>query len=248
MAVLRFQIGVLDPDEGPLSSVNGCSRAVGQVAHRQGGFSLLRVGGWIGQVLPVGQQEHLGRFVALELAHDPAGQWPLGADGFRRVQSDQSGSGRHVGLPTAPDYGVTPAHQVAVAGFQWRGGVIGSGNAVQAEGGLAATIHHVEQNAAVAPVDVHRLEHGKVCRKLHAAGRIARRKFQVSDPLIAGVQRVHRVMGRAFQKFVCAHVAETLAGRETAAFGDFQLCNCQDASGCLRQVASQRIQFSLAGV
>ena len=186
MAVLRLQIGVLDPDEGPLGSVNGCSRAVGQVAHRQGGFRLLRVGGRIGQVLPVGQQEHLGRFVALELAHDPAGQRPLRADGFRRVQSDQSGSGRHVGLPATPDHCVTTAHQVAVAGFQWRGGVIGSGNAVQAEGGLAAPIHYVEQNAAVAPVDVHRLEHGKVCRKLHAAGRIARRKFQVSDPLIAG--------------------------------------------------------------
>ena len=138
---------------------------------------------------------------------------------------------RHVGLPAAPDHRVAPAHQVAVARLQGRGGVGSGGDAVHAQGGLPAPVHHVEQDAPVAPVAVHRLEHGEVRRKLHLAGGIARRQVQVRNPLIPGLRRVHRVVGRAFQQLIRAHLAEALARRETGAFGDFQFCNCQDASG-----------------
>ena len=210
MVVLRLQIGVFDPDEGPLVTVNGRGRAVGQVAHRQRGLCFLRIRGGIGQVLPVGQQEHVRWFVALELAHDPAGQRALGADGFRRVHSDEARRGRDVGLPAAPDDGVAPAHQVAVSGLQGRRGVVGGGNAVQAEGGFPAPVHHVEQNAAVAPVDVHRLEHGEIRRKFHLAVGVAGGEVQVGDPMVSRVRRVHRVMGGAFQQLIRPHVAEAL--------------------------------------
>ena len=110
-------------------------------------------------------------------------------------------------------------------------GSVANGDAVHGQGGLPAAVYHVEQDAAVAPIDVHRLEHGEVCGKLHPAGGIAGREVQVRNPLIPGVRRVHRIVGRAFQKLIGAHVAEALAGRETGAIGDFQFRNCQDASG-----------------
>ena len=115
MTVLRLHVLVLHPDEGPLAPVDGNGWAVGKIADRQGGLCLLRVGGRIGKVLPVSQEEHVRRLVGLELAHDPAGQRPLGTDGLRSLQSDEPGSGRNVGLPAAPNDGVAPAHEVAVA-------------------------------------------------------------------------------------------------------------------------------------
>ena len=83
VAVLWLHVLILHPDEGPLAPVNGYGGTVGQVAHRKRGLRFLGVGGGIGKMLPVGQQEHLGGFVALELAHNLAGQWSLGADSFR---------------------------------------------------------------------------------------------------------------------------------------------------------------------
>ena len=231
VAVLRFHVLIFDPNEGPLAPVNGYGGTVGQVPHRQGCLSFIRVGGRIGQVLPVCQQENLGGFVALELAHDLAGQRPLGADSFRALQSDESWRGRDVGLPAAPDHRVAPSHQVAVAGLQWQSGVGGNGGAVHGQGGLPAPVHHVEQDAAVAPIDVHRLERGEVCGELHLAGEIAGRQVEVGNSLIPGVRRVYRIVGRAFEEFVRAHIAEALASRKTGAIGDFQVCNCQDASG-----------------
>ena len=105
---------------------------------------------------------------------------------------------------------------------QGSGGVGRDGDAVQGQGGLAAPVHHVEQEAAVAPVDVHWLEHGEVRRELHPAGGIAGSQVQVRNPLVPGVRRIHGVVGRAFQKLIRAHLAEALSGRETGAIGDFQ--------------------------
>ena len=94
VAVLWLQIRVLDPDERPRAAIHGRRGTVGQIPHRQSSLGFLRVCRRVRQMLPVGQEEHLGGLIALELAHDFAREGTLGADGLRRVEPDEAGRGR----------------------------------------------------------------------------------------------------------------------------------------------------------
>ena len=68
VAGLGFCLSVLDPYERPFTPVDGRRRAIRMVPNRQSSRCLVDVERRMGNMLPVGQQEHLRGLVSLELA------------------------------------------------------------------------------------------------------------------------------------------------------------------------------------
>ena len=110
-----FDVGldllVLDANELEAVSRDFGGRFVGVVADGKRGAGFVGVGRRVRDVSTVCQQEYVGRLVALELVQDASGEGrAVGVEGLGGVHAHQVGIVRHVGLPAAPDHGVTLAH------------------------------------------------------------------------------------------------------------------------------------------
>ena len=149
---------VLHPHEGELVAADGRLRAVGVIAHGERRCRVVDMGWRVGQVRPVRQQKKLGGLVGLELAKHAAHQrLAVFVQRLRRVQADEARVGGNVRLPPAEEHGVALSHQVAVARVTGRVGIEVSRRAVEVRNRLAASVHDVVQQRAVAAFGVHGL-------------------------------------------------------------------------------------------
>ena len=201
------------------------------ISNREGGGRIVDVHRRMGVVLPVCQQEQVGRLVGLELAEHPSGQrLSIGTEGVGSLQPDEIRVEGHIGLPSTPNDREPVSHQEPISRVRRSTGVSVSWTAVEAERSLAPAIHNVEENSTIALVRVCWLKHREVRREPHLTIGISGCKFQVVYSLVSGVFRVHGKVGCAFQEIVGPHVAEGLSIGEWGSTGYIKLCYRQNWS------------------
>ena len=160
VAGLGLHIPVLHAHEGPLLASDLRGRPVGVVAHGERRGRVVYIRRRVRQVLSVREQENLGEVVGLELAEDSALESSVLPKRLGRVQPDETGRRRNVGLPAAPDHCIAVPHQKAVARIERVRRVEEAGGAVEAaQHGFAPAVDNVEQNASVAPIGIFRAKH-----------------------------------------------------------------------------------------
>ena len=94
------------------------------ISNREGGGRIVDVHRRMGVVLPVCQQEQVGRLVGLELAEHPSGQrLSIGTEGVGGLQPDEIGVEGHIGLPSTPNDREPVSHQEPISRVQRRAGV-----------------------------------------------------------------------------------------------------------------------------
>ena len=104
-----------------------------------------------------------------------------------------------------------------------RARVHGAGRAVESENRLAASVHHVEDDAAPSAFRVCWFEHLEVSREVNATFGVARGQLYVRDSGVIGMQWVNREMGGALEMIVSPHFAERLSAREWSNAGYVEL-------------------------
>ena len=168
-------------------------RAVLVLPHRQFHRRVVNVADRVGPVHSVGQGMGPDNCVGLEGKGNPArNRLPVGGQRIGYGYADQAGIvRRHVVLPTAPNYGITVAHQEAVARPQPLVGAVEVGQ----RGGVAP-VHHVKQDAVVAPLRRVGLQDAEVGDAMHQAVSVPGGQLQVGYYAIGRVIRVNGKMGQ----------------------------------------------------
>ncbi len=104
------------PREAPAVARDDGRRAVELIAHQQDGVLLVEIGGRVGPVAAVGQQQVGHGRRRLELRVDaPAERSPVRVEGLGCVQTEEAGEVGQIVLPAAGDHDVAAPHQKAVA-------------------------------------------------------------------------------------------------------------------------------------
>ena len=190
-------------------------------------------------MVPVGQEVRISGQSRLEGHDDTAGNGrAVRIDRVGNIAAEQAGRIRHIVLPPAPHQAVTLPHQKAVAGMG-----VGIrrriGRAVEVfQRQLLAPVKHIQQQAAIAVVIVHRLDDAAIGGELHQPGGVARRQANVGDDGVVGMFRVNGKAGDAVNLLVGAHRAKGLAAGKGTAGGDVQSGQCHKAKPHLRSASA----------
>src|SRR5262249_49020720 len=144
--IVRMRLA-LNLHKGPCLTGYRSRRCIRVVTYLQYSVWSVGIDGGMRQVLTVGEIEHGGIFVGLELAENFSNQRCAGrAERFWCLQAHQTRDRRHIRLPATPDDRVAMAHQEAIAWIKGGGGIEGPWSAVKVRHhGLASTINHIEQ-------------------------------------------------------------------------------------------------------
>ena len=188
MATVSHYFFAVQTCKRPLVVGNYLGRAVLVFPHHQRRLPVIDVTNRVGLVLAVGQEVSKDNRMRLESDRNLAGnRFAVRVQGFRNVNADQAGcSGRHVVLPTAPNYGVALAHQEAIARPQPLPGAVEIG-----QYGGVAPVHHVKYDAVAAPRRVFGLQDAEVGDAVRATGGIPGSQLQVGDDLVGRVVGVN---------------------------------------------------------
>ena len=124
----------------------------------------------------------------------------------RKARGQPIVPGRHVTLPAAPHQREAAPHQKAAAGMLRVSPVR---RAVEPRHDrLVAAIGHVEDETAVAAIEIERLQDPEVALILDVALSVARGPIEVDDPGIQGVRRIEFAEYRAVQPLIRADSTE----------------------------------------
>ena len=125
-------------------------------------------------------------------------------------------------LPTAPDQGVTLAHQETVAGFQRRvrRNVRRAVDVAQGQG--LAAVQHVQQQPSVALSGVVRVEDAEVGVELHQPVGIARGQLDVGNGLVGRMKRVNGKVRRPVNLRILARFTKRLPAGKGTLRSDFK--------------------------
>jgi hypothetical protein len=184
----------LGAGEAPARACNQGLRSVGDVPNRQDGAGLLEVGGGVGNVPAIREQELRDGRRGLKLrVHASAEGLALRIPGLGRAHPEEARNLRDVALPAARDHDEAALHQEAVAHVDRRVRI--RARAEQRAGGpveirhrdRVAAVDDVEHDAPAALRAIERQQDGHVRAPLDVAGGVARRELHVGDAAIGGV-------------------------------------------------------------
>jgi hypothetical protein len=143
----------------PLSARNRLGRGILVVPHRQRGFAVVQVLGWVGPMQSIREQLHLDVGIGLEGYRDlPGYGLTASVNGLRDIDPYKPGHRWHIVLPAAPDHGVSLTHQKAIAGFKTADRTIKI-----RQRGRVAPIDDVQEQPVVRVLERDGLEHAEIC-------------------------------------------------------------------------------------
>jgi hypothetical protein len=199
----------LDAGEAPARACNQGLRSVGHVPNGQDGAGLLEVGGRVGNVAAIREEEVREGRRGLKLRVNASAEGlALCIPGLGRVHPEEAWNLRDVALPPARDHDEAALHQEAVAHVDRRVRIRaraeqGTRGAIEIRhGDRIAAVDDVEHDAPAALRAIERQQDGDVRAPLDAAGGAARGQFHVGDAAVGGVRRVDGEVQAPFQLFV----------------------------------------------
>ena len=202
---IRYHPAVLKPAKLPLIPSDDNPLACRRIPDGQDIAGIFGVHDSVRDMPPIAQGMIEGRLTNHEVASYQPFDGLTTVRGYRHVGPHQARLLGHVELPPDIEQREPLAHEKTVAEIRLGARVVGCGGNVEVpEYPLAAAIHDVEQDRAVARSDVLRFQQVEVGRKLDAARCIERRVVDVADDPVGAVLRIHLEMDSPRKPFIGA--------------------------------------------
>ena len=218
--------------EAPALARNDHRLGVRLVLHGELRVTLLDVGGGIGPVPTIGQEQRRRGHVSLELrVHAPLDGPAAGVERVRPVEAQQAGQIGEVALPGAGEDDEAASHEEAVARVDGRirirarreGRPCGAVEVRHGDG--IAPVDHVEEHAAAASRAIHGHQQRDLGRERHPSRFVPGGQLHVGD---AGVGRVQGIEGEVqppLELLVGSRVAERGAAGQGPPERDLEACH-----------------------
>ena len=204
-----------DAGKAPAVALDRGRVSIGLVADLQHRGALVEIGGRIGAMTTIREQEVRGRPRRLKLGVDaPGDAIAARVERFRSAQAEQPGHLGQIDLPAARDHREAASHQEAVAWIDRRirigaGNERRTGRAVEVrDRDRVAPVDHVEHDAAARAPAIDRHQDRHVGFELDASRMVPRSQRDVGDALVRRVLGIDREPKRSFQLLVGTGVAE----------------------------------------